>query len=338
VPLVLPGIAGATMALLLSGIVLYILLRTLDQWCRPLINGLTHGHSSLWKKILLSPVRYVLGPAARFALHYTRVALGWAVHACVRPAVRWLHELAILVGELAAWLEHFPADVHWALHYLRHVAVPRLIHAALLPVIKLANEAHKLAAALRKEADQAGAAIGATLTGIGWLTGATFFGSLRNLAAAFAHLWRYVYGELTSDLRVAERAIRTLRADAATLERYVHGSLLGLIHRLTAVVDDVIDTVYVDLKPFADALRRGVIPGLMLTGILEGLRRLLPGIFCRNTNEVGKVLCGLDSGLLDVFLLGVTAELALGGLPELVRELQAVTRESVEAIQALAEV
>jgi hypothetical protein len=100
----------------------------------------------------------------------------------------------------------------------------------------------------------------------------------------------------------------------------------------------VIDTVYVDLKPFTDALRRGVIPALMLTGILEGLRKLLPGIFCRNTNEVGKVLCGLDSGLLDVFLLGVTAELALGGLPELVRELQAVTRESVEALQALAEV
>jgi hypothetical protein len=50
------------------------------------------------------------------------------------------------------------------------------------------------------------------------------------------------------------------------------------------------------------------------------------------------VLCGFDSALLDGFLIAATAELAMGGLPELVRELQAVTRETTEAIKVLAEV
>jgi hypothetical protein len=277
VPLVLPAIAAEAMVLVLMGIVLYIMLRSLDVWCRPLVNAVMHPHHSLWKRIITAPIRYVLGPAAKFTLHYVRVAMGWGVHAVVRPAVRFVHALAILTGELAAWLEAFPADVHYALHYLRHITVPKLIHAALAPVIAIAVEARTIARALRKETDQVGAAVGATLTGLGWITGASLFGSLRNLAAAFAHLWRYVYGELTTSLRVAERAIRTLRADAVALEQYVHGTLARLIARMEATLDDVIDTVYIDLKPFVDALRNGVIPGVMIAGIVAALQKLLPG-------------------------------------------------------------
>lgn len=337
-PVVVGGVALGDMILVLGCIVLLMMRHQIDAWCRPLVVGLTHPHTALWKRVLTAPFRYVLGPAATFALRYAERILAWHVRVILKPCVAFIHGCAVITSELAYLILHFPAEVHWALHYLRHVAIPTLIHAAVAPVAKLAGEAKTLALGLRHDADAIAGSVADSLNGLGWITNADFFGALRNLAHAFAHLWHYVYGEVTARLGVLERDSLDLLHGIDELTRRLGELVAGKLHDLDVAVGGLLDTVDLDLKPFIDALRRGIIPAAMLGAIVAALAAVWDGIFCRNTNAVGRHLCGIDNSLLDAFLADVTGVLVLGSLVEVTRELQGVVRETTEAIAELAEV
>lgn len=322
----------------MGALLIVLMSQMATHWMNPIISAVMHPNHALWKRILTAPFRYVLGPAAKASVHYATAFLNWNAHALLRPCVRFFHGIAVLISEANYIILHLPAEVHWALYYLRHIAVPHLIHAAVAPVARLASDAKELALRIDHDATAAAGAIADTLTGLGWITGATFFGALRNLAHAFAHLWAYVYGEVTTKLGVLEREAIDLRRGIDDFGTRLGDLIAGKVATLERAVAGLLDTVDTDLKPFIDALRRGILPVAMLAAIVAALTAAWDGIFCRNTNAVGRHLCGLDTAMLDGFLLAITAEMTLGGLDELVHELQAVVGETASAVRALAEV
>jgi hypothetical protein len=243
----------------------------------------------------------------------------------LRPLAKFFHELAVTVDRTAFWIGAFAEATYAALHYLRHVTIPHLIGAAVRPIKIAIRDIRETLRDVTTKLAGATAAVAATLNDLGWRTVGEFDHVMSNFVHAFAQLWRYVHGHVADGIDYLYNVVKVELAGATA---GVQGALNGIdwltsggfAHTLTnfarafahlwryvygtvAVrLEDVYGEVFTDLKPFIDALKRGVIPAALLAGIVAALSRVWDGLFCRNTNAAGRELCALEQGLMDDFL------------------------------------
>lgn len=175
-----------------------------------------------------------------------------------------------------------------ALGYLRHHAIPSLIHAAVSPVARLAHRA--LHAAHVADA-YAHALERRLLRGIDRLEHRL----VRRFERVFHGIDAFVRHTVWPRLRTAERELtHVVTRDLPAIRRGER----ALARRLSRV---------------EKALALGVIGALMY----RVLARVAPWLFCRNWKKVGNAVCGLNPSRLDALLA-----LLLGAF--LVRDLRTV--------------
>ncbi len=142
-------------------------------------------------------------------------------------------------------------------------------------------------------------------------------------------------GAIGHAIRVASGRVA---ARVARLEHTVGIALpheIGALRRRTRTVEDTLARMWSRVK----GVERATTGLLAAALVATALGRLGGGwIRCRNWQRLGREVCRTPSGWLDGMIALLVAEEAIRDLPGLVRELQAVTRETVEGIQRIAQV
>jgi hypothetical protein len=270
---------------------------------------------------------------------YCAAYVSRAANAVIQPIAGWFWEVGTLARGTFIEAGNLAQTTADGFETLVARTIPRIARDIVAPVRDLARSAWNLARAIEAEIAQGTELVRDVLATLPWRIAGDFSAVFRGVATALRNVWRYVYGELTQRVDyVFDTALPRIRRDILDLRDYVRNVVDTSIAWLTVAVETLEREVYTDIKPFIDALKKGVIPAALLTAIVAALSAAWSGLFCRNTNEVGKRLCGVGSLGLDDFLAVMFTGVAIANLEQLVRLAQAVADEAFEGIQDLLEV
>lgn len=148
-------------------------------------------------------------------------------------------------------------------------------------------------------------------------------------------------------VRTAEHALARTRAIESEIAR-LRTSLLARVHALTHAIDVTIpgelgrirarEKALEDSIPHALKARLGKVEAFVFGGAIVGLlirtlARRFPWLFCRNTQNLGKRVCGLDASLLESLLADTLLIAGTLSLVEFAKEMQTVEAGAVRLVQ-----
>jgi hypothetical protein len=156
--------------------------------------------------------------------------------------------------------------------------------------------------------------------------------------------------ELKVGLRHTERDLELLRRYARGIDRLVRDTIIPDIRRLAHAIDITLPRALGKVRArvghaeraFANPSARWVKAiwkrGWILVGaglMLKFLVRKFPYLFCRNSTNALKQVCGMDNLLLDALLLETTAIVGAISVVQFAKDLQEVEDEAVSLMRRL---
>lgn len=300
-PLVIvPVLIGMEMIILV--LVRYGLLHGLSSWLRSLLGFLFANHQSFWKRVILWPFKIIATGVLKVE-HAVAHSLSFALALTLIPFTGFLNGSAVILEELGLHLGSFAEATYDAFNVLRHITVPRLIRTAVEPVAKLATLAEATATAVTRRLNYAETVFLGALSVAGIGSFVNLGNGLVGLVQAFKRLFTKVWGDVVPKL---ERAITV---SIPKLQTQMEGVLDDLyrvptwtLPRMRRYLQEVEDFLGKTLKdPLAWVI--GLLGSAAGVVALEAvLAKVAPDLFCRNTKNVTKRLCGLDTALLESIL------------------------------------
>jgi hypothetical protein len=214
-----------------------------------------------------------------------------------------------IVG-VASWIAHVE-------DYIYGVVKPWIVHAGIAAI-------HKTIKQLKDELNQ-------LFPGVGLLIKELRHGHFKSLAAAI------LYG-LEHPLAAFNGFKRWVHIRFAAIEAEIAHDIGLPIPHLKARTRAA-EQISVHAWRWIRTHPGSVASAAFLGAIAAVLGRVGSGfIFCRNWKHLGKQVCRTPFGLFDEFLAVVFAAEAIAALPELVKEMQAVTKDTAGFVKDLAQV
>lgn len=326
------------LAILATYIGYLILQRTMDAWLRPVLQWIFAPRTSMWKRLLLWPVREI-GRGVKAVMRYVGAILGGAFYLAGAALARFLTAVGWTEDLLTLGMTRAFRAVVDGLIYLREVAVPKLITAQVKPVADKANTAFALASAAATTLTGISTEFGSGLRSLPW--GAPI-GIVPRVAAfwnAFEHLWDQVFKHIVPRLDLIQyTTLPRVAGDVADIfdDLYRTGrNSLPNIRKRIATIEDALGGLFANPIAWLEALLVSVAGLAMLVRVLE---RVAPQLFCRNTTKVARQLCAADFGNLDALLELLTAAVIIANFETYVRILQGATATTASGIKELLEV
>lgn len=262
----------------------------------------------------------------------TQAALSNTIVSHLSLATRWLRTFeAITTG---AWLNlgYLAQETHDALYALRHVTVPALIRAAVAPVAKIANEAQTIANKAETTITDFQKALLASLAAVGIGSFTTLQQGINAFVKAFGNLHTEVWQHIRPIvLNMQTVVIPGIIRGLGDLEKEIFQGIPGTLGALRQWVQELEDFA-------ANALRDPTawILGLLgsaagILGLTAILAKIAPDLFCNNTKNVTKKLCGLDTALLDA-ILGLSLAFLVVIDPVAIAEAALATEDAMEPV------
>jgi len=251
----------------------------------------------------------LIGPtvsdAAIALTRYVTHELGEYAKPAGQAVVRWLSGLGGYIATVGYWSLLWPKELFTFAYWLLHSHLPRVLHGATAPVIKIVHGTVKI---------------------------------VRRVETRVVHVTKTVY--VTAKAAAATTVPWTLRQYLRELE-WIRRHWKALTAAVAAGGAIALPFPRIGVKPreWTGVLKRlkrleKVAAGLGTAGlVLAALRRLRLGwLRCSNVGKVGRRLCGLDGSLLDSLLLDTVAILSVLSVVEFAEALLAVEDEAVKVL------
>lgn len=329
------AVAGVGLVALFAFIVLWELQQQNPNWLQPLLYRLSHPHGNFLTRIALKAVGVAVRWVADLVAYIVR-RLSWAALLVAAPFASYFYGLYQILHDATVGALAFAEEVYKAITYLRNVAIPKLIEVVVRPVRTTANQAYALARIIERDLGSVRVNLQQMLRTLPWGAPADLVGAFRNFFGAFANLWKYVYGQLTTRVNyMFNVAVPALLRQMTTVYDDLYHSGRDGIGGIRARLRDLERTVAgIASDPLAWlAALLGSVAGLaMLARVLE---KVAPQLFCRNITKTAKAICAADSGLFDDLFNLFAATAILLSFREYVQLLQQVQGTTTRGIQDL---
>jgi len=271
---------------------------------RPLLDWLTRRGPG-W---LGGLIRWVTRPLESRVKNFVKehlAALSRLVLANQPALLLMLDQMAELTQRIAGTLGDMAEQTWRALWTLRHVTVPNLIAAALVPVkAQLARHTERLDA-VEDLNRRVAVVVGTGLRSLPWGAPGTYVGNFEQWWNSYRHLWAQTFEHIVPRLDRIQFDLLPkigIRLDRLTedVTRIREEALPAIRQRLGRIEDALGDLLTSPTTWFLTTL------GLTLTPILapSAVRAGLDSLFCRNTRDVTRNLCRMDEALLAQLLAG----------------------------------
>ncbi len=333
-PVLLAPILLAAIAALVIFVVVVLYFLVLG----PIVEWLVNPGGGFFHKIVFWPVR----KATRKVEHYARQQVGAMsrfVASNAYPVALILQNTTILVQRTAGTLGDSAEATYNALYTLRHVTVPRLIAAALVPVNSTLTAHTTRLNTIEDRERQVSNRIASMLRALPWAVGGDYVPNFDRWLDSYTQLWRYVYGQLRTRVNdLYERRVPALEKGFATWDDYFNrlrrDTLPDILGRLKAI-EGFLGGLATDPTTWIFGLiGAALVPALTPPAIRAGFGSL----FCRNTLRAAREICAADPRNFDDLLAFLIAGAILLNFREYVKLMQSVTGETATGIKDLLQV
>lgn len=331
-------VAGVGLDVLFAFLVLWILAKQHPAWLDAPLHWIFKDRRSWWARILLKPL-HIVESGIKAGVRWVVAIISQAAHGAATMAGKFFHGTAWLADLMTLGLQRLASETLLALRYLRNQAIPKLINVQVAPVRAEAKLALATATATADTVTAGSIELANGLRALPWSAPLGWPARVAAMMNALEHLWDDWFKNGKPAL---------IKATTVTLPR-IAGDLNDVLDDLYHSGADSLPRIRTRLKTLEGKIgnigsaawwQAGVeaaiaaAAGVAVATVSLGLRAL----FCRNTQALAKNVCGLPTSYLDELLTVFFAVEAIENLPTLVRILQSITEETVEGLQALAEV
>lgn len=315
----------------LLAILAYLLIGLAKAWIRPLVasigalfpGGTLVSKAAKWyqalprfAKIALYPAVPIVGvpiavaKAAAFVEHRVTQALGTFALGHMKPVAAFMGALATEITALSTQTYALANQTWHALSYLVSDTIPAMIEEAFVDTrIALGDVTHTLAGwigLLERGIDRLNDRVDVIADAV---AGIDLAGLTAYIDQSIDRLARDMFEQIGA-------ATAALSDRIGALADQVEGQIRSGIDNLTSRIDMLFELVA---------------PAALAAAAVAAVTAFAPELFCRNTRNVNRKLCGLDAALLDAILLGTLALLVVIDPEEIARAALA-TEEAIEPV------
>lgn len=331
-PLLIP------IAILLTILLYLALQKATDAWLKPLLQWIFAPRQAFWKRVLLWPVQEI-GKGLVGVIHWVKVHLGAAFYLAASKVGRWLHALAWVTELPDLAFERLAKTTLDAFTYIRNVAIPQLVDAAVRPVRQTANTAKAEADAALSTLTGISTEVAAGLRSLPWGVPGGITNRFAAFFNAFEHIWDQVFKHIIPRLDLIQyTTLPRIAGDVADIfdDLYKTGrNSLPNIRRRLANLEGDFAGIFSNPLAWLEALLLGTAGLAMLARVLA---KVAPELFCRNTTKAARALCAADPTAFDGLLELLVAGAILANFHDYVRLMQGVTAETTSGIKTILEV